>query len=222
MRRYNHRGPSVLRGRLAVTMPSKSRYAVRAPVTKEVLRQIERLPESQADAVLESFGSGRAGRIRKAIGVSWIDGLDHLDLLEALGQHLPEPAIRSLFERCYLEGFSSAGLVKGFIDAALRLWSANPLTLAKALPRAWDMLTCEAGHFRPPTLLGPEHLQMEIYDLNVPSLERTAWLTGFEGTFEGFMTQTRCVGEARVRDLDPTQRTVSYELRWELGSGAKS
>lgn len=187
---------------------------IRCAVTGEVLRQVNKLPPKERRPVLERFGEARAVEVLGQLSVTWLDLETHLDLVDALDGQLGPARVREIFERAYLEGFSRLGMIEGFINAAVRLWSPRPMTLTRALPRAWDSLSTDAGTWAAPAETGERTLRIELQRCSDVMLERSAWTHNFEGVFQGFLSQLKLRGEAALVELDPKRRVATYEMRW--------
>lgn len=195
---------------------------IRTPVTREVLRQLDGLPAADAHNILARFGPARAAEISSRVGVSWSDLESFLDLIDCLAEHIGADRVRDLFERGYLEGFSKIGFVESFIEAALRLWSRSPVTLARALPAAWNSLSRDCGVFSTPTRTGEQSFQIELSNCHPMMRERTAWTTAFEGVFLGFFAQLGVTGEATMVDFDVRTGVARYEAGWVTTAKAAS
>lgn len=183
----------------------------KAQITRAVLDEVDRLPETERDAVLERLGVEHLQRIRQASRTAWLPAetqaaLD-LAMYEALGPEGQE-ALMCRYTLAAVDTPLFAPLARG----ALSLLGGGPHGVFKTVQRTWPFVSKNCGGL---LVQRTENGAVLTYTEVPPALRHPAFASSNRGSFMGMLAFVRVTGaiETDLSRLE-SEGTVTHRITW--------
>ena len=187
---------------------------MRTAITKTLLEHLARHDPELHEKVQQRVGPEVLGEIDGLMAIAYVPIDHHLDVVDAIEQEVGPEGLQALFADVYLQGFSRLGALRGFLDATLRMFSASPMSLGRALPRAWASMSRDLGRFTSPEPISEHGFETSFVEFAERLLDRPAWVWTFAGLIDGLLRHVGCVGHTAVDRDGWADRKVTFRAEW--------
>lgn len=191
-----------------------SEPGLRAAITKTLLDHLARHDTVLEEAVRRRVDPEVLESIEALVAIAYLPIGHHLDVVDAIEQEIGAEGLQQLFAEVYLEGFSRLGALRGFLDATLRIFSADPMSLGRALPRAWASMSRDLGRFTAPERVSEQAFETRFVEFPEALLERPAWVWTFAGLIDGLLRHVGAEGRTTVDRDAWSDREVIFRAEW--------
>ena len=178
---------------------------------KDYLAAVRRLPPSKQDAVLQGL-TELVERIEGAGNLAWLPIATNLDLTDAIFRALGDEQAESFYQN-WLKRQMSAPAFAGLVRTALSLFRFDTVSVAKWVPKAFDLMYRDYGTFVIEQT-GAEQVDVELQKMPAELVAHKNWLRSVCSGLHALYFLTGVRGNAELADVNVQQRSVRIVLRW--------
>jgi len=182
--------------------------AVRARHMKSLLAALGEVAEVAA-AELDPV---QRAAIEEASGLEWLPFEANLTLTRAIYHRLGEAEAGAFFRRHTVAALGGP-LLRGIVDAAVRLFGLDPGSWARWVPRGWEQVFRRVGTWSVATIPAGE-ARLALEDLPASALLDGCWPGSVASSLGALCDLARCQGGARLT-VDAAHRRLEFQLRWQ-------
>ena len=198
---------------MATGSPKAARQpAVRARYMQTFARHVDRLSAEDRDAVRGAVSPDTWLAIDSASLLGWVPVAMNLECTRAVVTQLgPERAHR--FFRELLLAATDTPLLRGFVQAVLRVAVQDPGLYLPWVARGYELLFRDAGHW---TVLErkPGWALTQLKGLPPQCASDSVWLKSVASSFLGLLDLINLAGTVALREVDVKTGTATYASRW--------
>lgn len=178
---------------------------------KDYLAAVRRLPPSKQDAVLAGLES-LVDTIEQVSSMAWLPVAVNLQLTDAVFRALGEEAADAFYQN-WLKRQMSAPAFAGLVRTALSVFRFDTASLAKWIPKAFDLMYRDYGSFVIDTVSSLQ-VNVELRDVPRELLTHGAWQRSVCSGMYALFFLTGVKGTVELAEVSPKQRSLSFKLCW--------
>lgn len=178
---------------------------------KDYVAAVRRLSPSKQDAVLAGMGP-LLERIETANNLEWLPVSLNLQLTDAVFRSLGDEQADAFFQN-WLKRQMSAPAFAGLVRTALSLFRFDTTSVAKWIPKAFDLMYRDYGQLRIEPV-SPLHLQVVLAAMPAELSSHENWQRSVSSGLHALFFLTGVKGTTELTYADRAQRLMQVDLRW--------
>lgn len=186
--------------------------SVRARYMQTFLRHIDRLEADDSRAIREAVSPETRIAIETAGLLGWLPIRMNLDATHAVAGRLGVDRTHRFFHDLLL-ATTETPLLRGFVQAVLRVAVSDPGLYLPWVARGFDLVFRDAGRW---TVLErePGWALLELRGLPKECVTDSVWLRSVASSLSGLLDLTNIVGTVVVREADVKTGAATFAARW--------
>jgi len=184
---------------------------VRAVIVRAALKVFDGYPRPTRQR-LESLLPPDLLAMRDDFNVAWAPIEFHTAIIDASHVCLDAPAFRK-FHRDITLNYLDMPLLKGLLEACIRLFGLDPRSILRWAPRAWSILFRNCGSLQHDPASSREETLMLLDDFPRQPFSSGTFPLALAAAFEAAFTVTRTTGAIDVLSVDLAKGAARFAAR---------
>ncbi len=185
--------------------------STRGRYMKDYVAAVRRLPPSKQDAVLQGLDT-LIERIEIASNLEWLPISVNLELTDAIFRGLGDEQADTFYQN-WLKRQMSAPAFAGLVRTALSLFRFDTVAIAKWIPKAFDLMYRDYGHFTIEPL-APLHLNVSLNDMPQELASHKNWQRSVSSGLHALYFLTGAKGTTELTSAHGLERRMRVDLHW--------
>jgi len=186
---------------------------VRASMPKDFLAVLDEHYPQAAHRVRKALPPHTVTTIESASRVEWLHLRHHAQLNETSLELMGLQQYQQAWRQAMLRSVQQKTL-RATVTGALRLFGATPASLMKLAPRAWNLLSKNAGRLSADIDVDAKQGRLTLTDFPEEQNRSGNFAQGLVGCIESFLDISETQGEVRLSSNTPTAGRATYEVTW--------
>jgi hypothetical protein len=178
---------------------------------KDYLAAVRRLPPSKQDTVLAGLDT-LVDRIEAASNLEWLPVSVNLELTDAIFRGLGDEHADGFYQN-WLKRQMSAPAFAGLVRTALSLFRFDTASIAKWIPKAFDLMYRDYGAFAIEPV-SPTHVTVTLAAMPPELASHRNWQRSVSSGLHALFFLTGVKGGTELTAADAAKRAMRVDLRW--------
>lgn len=185
--------------------------STRGRYMKDYLAAVRRLPPGKQEAVLKGLET-LVERIEAASNLEWLPVSVNLELTDAIFRGLGDEQADAFYQH-WLKRQMSAPAFAGLVRTALSLFRFDTASIAKWIPKAFDLMYRDYGTFAIEPV-GPLHVNVTLTAMPLELASHQNWQRSVSSGLHALYFLTGAKGSTELTGANAAKRTMRVDLRW--------